>query len=74
MDDKRDREQGEMVIEHGPSCGTYKQRSIPAYIVTDNAVRWEFDRIAYADKSGGIELRQLRPDECVIAPGLVYRR
>jgi hypothetical protein len=61
------------VIEHGPSVGVFHNKTIPGYIVTDDGKRWAFDRVAFMDKGGGCELRQLASDECVIAPGLIYR-
>ena len=63
-----------MVIEKGPQVGVYYNSAIPGYIVTDDKVRWEFDRLAFLDLKGGCELRQLRHDEVVIAPGFIYRR
>jgi hypothetical protein len=35
---------------------------------------YDFDREALQDKKGGIELSQLRDDEIIIAPGLIYRK
>jgi hypothetical protein len=61
-----------MVTETGPSVGTYRDRDIPAYIVSDRG-RYTYDRIA-VETDGGVELSQLSRDECVIAPGLIYRR
>jgi hypothetical protein len=60
-----------MVKETGPSIGTYRDRDIPAYIVSDRG-RFEYDRIA-VETDGGVDLSQLARDECVIAPGLIYR-
>jgi hypothetical protein len=62
-----------MIIEHGPSVGEYRGRSIPAYIVQDDGSRSEYVGIA-VETDGGVELAQLAPDECVIAPGLIYKR
>ena len=62
-----------MAVEQGPPTGDkHKGRDIPAWIVTDG-VRMAFDRPAVEDESGGVWLSQLRKDECVIAPGLIYR-
>lgn len=61
------------VIEHGPSIGNYRGRPIPGYIVTDDGVRWKFVGAAIEDRDG-VALSQLARDECVIAPGLIYRR
>jgi hypothetical protein len=62
----------EMIVEHGPSIGEHHGRSVPAFIVTDDGVRMEFVRTAI-EIDGGVELSQLGPGECVIAPGLIYR-
>jgi len=62
-----------VMTEKGPSIGTYKDREIPAYIITGGH-RYEYDRIAVEGNDGGAELSQLGPNERVIAPGLIYRR
>jgi hypothetical protein len=63
------------VVEHGPPVEgmTHKGKPVPSYIVNGAGKRAAFDRIAMEDKGGGVPLSQLRKDECVIAPGLVYR-
>jgi hypothetical protein len=61
-----------MVTEKGPSIGTYMDRQIPAYIVSDG-IRYSYDRIT-RENDGSCDLSQLDADECVIAPGLIYRR
>lgn len=63
-----------MVIEKGPSIGKWHGYSIPDYIVTDTDGRYEFNRTGIIDEEGGFEMSQLGADECVIAPGLIYRR
>ena len=35
---------------------------------------FKFDRNAVQDKNGDIELSQLRDDEILVYPGLIYRR
>ena len=62
-----------MVIEKGPSVGEYRGKSIPAFIVDDTGQRSDYVGIAI-EKDGGVELSQLARDECIIAPGLIYRR
>jgi hypothetical protein len=62
-----------MIIEHGPSVGEYRGRSIPAYIVDAGGARSDFVGIA-VETDVGVELAQLKPDECVIVPGLIYKR
>lgn len=60
-----------MIEDKGPEIGTYRGRGIPAFIVSGGR-RFDYDRIAI-EKDGGVELSQLRRDERVIAPGLIYR-
>lgn len=62
-----------MIIEHGPSVGEYRGRSIPAYIVDAGGVRSDYVGVA-VETDGAVELAQLKADECVIAPGLIYKR
>ena len=61
-----------MILELGPSIGTYRNKPIPAFIVTKRDGRMSFRAIADEDKKGGFLLSKLGPDECVIAPGLIY--
>lgn len=61
-----------MVTEKGPSIGSYMDREIPAYIVS-NGTMYEFDRIT-RENDGICDLSQLARNECVIAPGLIYRK
>jgi hypothetical protein len=61
------------IVEHGPSCGSHYGLDIPAYIVTAAGAKSVFDRIAVEDDDGLVALSQLAPNECVIAPGLIYR-
>ena len=68
----QDRE-GRVITEHGPSVGEHYSKPIPAYIVDGNGTRLEFVRIATEDEDGLVALAQLEPNECVIAPGLIYR-
>lgn len=62
-----------MVTEQGPSVGQYRDRDIPAYIVADGNV-YDYARLAHEDADGGCPLSQLAADECVVAPGLIYKR
>lgn len=53
--------------EHGPEID-----GKPSYIIDNDGVRYEFNR--RAKKVGGaVYMSQLRDDEVVIAPGLIYR-
>jgi hypothetical protein len=61
------------IVEQGPSIGEYRRESIPEYIVDSNGVRFDFDRIAL-EGDGGLEGAQLDQNECLISPGLIYRR
>lgn len=61
------------VVEHGPSIGEHMGKTIPKFIVMDDGRRYSYARVATADKDGGVWLHQLARDECIIAPGLVYR-
>lgn len=74
------REQGQMkthpdrrIVEVGPSVGTFRDRDIPEYVVTESGIRSDFIRIAKHDRDGCCDLSQLGSDECIISPGLVYR-
>jgi hypothetical protein len=63
------------VVEKGPPIGEqHHGRDIPAWIVTDDGVRHEYVRPAQEDRQGRVPLDQLRRGECVLAPGLIYRR
>lgn len=61
------------ITEKGDSIGDYHGYSIPAFIITDDGRRYEYDRIAVVDEDGGCGLSQLARSEVVIAPGLIYR-
>lgn len=61
------------IVKHGPSLGMHHGRDIPSFFVTGDGKRHKFDRLAYTDEGGGCPLSQLRNDESVIAPGLIYR-
>jgi len=66
-------EEDKTIVEQGPSIGEYRRESIPEYIVDSSGVRFEFDRIAL-EGDGGLEPSQLARNECLIAPGLIYRK
>jgi hypothetical protein len=61
------------IARFGPSVALYKSQSVPAYVEDDTGARFNFNRFA-EEKDGGVELSQLAADECVIAPGLIYKR
>lgn len=61
------------VTAEGPSIGTYRDRPIPEWM-NKAGERFNYDRIAIEDEDGGCPLSQMRPDEFMVAPGLIYRR
>jgi hypothetical protein len=66
-------EDNKRIVEHGPSIGEYRRESIPEYIVDANGDRFEFNRIAL-EGYGGLEPSQLARNECLMSPGLIYRK
>lgn len=61
------------VKELGPPIGKYRGRDIPGYIVSERDGYMAFHRVALQEPEGCVDLSQLAPDECVIAPGLIYK-
>ncbi|EMK5463030.1 hypothetical protein V9G51_002003 [Vibrio cholerae] len=55
------------VVVNGKNIQVQKQR------LNCRGERFDFDRVAHTVK-GRVDLDQLREDEFVIAPGLIYRR
>lgn len=55
-----------------PVIGTYRDRPILEWREWDG-IRYRYDRPAMED-ADGVRLAQLRTDEVLVAPGLVYRR
>ncbi len=49
-------------------------KQVPVWFIDDRSIPWKFNRPAMEDNEGGIPLSQLRDDECVKAPGAIYRR
>ncbi|EJE4209393.1 hypothetical protein M3899_003885 [Vibrio parahaemolyticus] len=43
-----------------------------AWIKDDKGIFFKFDRVAHI-VNGGVDLDQMRPDECLLAPGHIYR-
>lgn len=62
-----------LIVAFGPSCGRHYDMDIPSYLVTAAGTRLSFERIAQEGTDGLVALAQLAPNECVIAPGLIYR-
>ncbi|OJU30628.1 MAG: hypothetical protein BGN91_14900 [Nitrobacter sp. 62-13] len=73
-DEKTADTEDKTIVEQGPSIGEYRRESIPEYIVDSNGDRFEFDRIALEGGDGGLEPSQLEKNECLISPGLIYRK
>lgn len=57
------------VLEKGPPVGRYRDYNIPAWIKTEDGIS-DYVRVTGVV----VELSELADDECVIAPGLVYKR
>lgn len=72
-DQMSDDAEDKTIVERGPSVGEYRRESIPEYIVSSKGVRFEFDRIALEGENG-LEPAQLEENECIISPGLIYRK
>ena len=65
---------GSTGIASNPSIiGAYQGRAIPAFIQARGG-RFAFERIAIENKDGTVPLSQLRDDELMISPGLIYRK
>lgn len=65
------------INECGPIIGSFQGQSnrphpIYAWITHRNAI-FEYERIIYGDKEGGVALDQLADDEILIIPGIVYK-
>ena len=50
-------------------CGTSK---VPVWIMS-RGNKMVFDRPAHIDEDGGASMDQMRDDECLVAPGAIYR-
>lgn len=62
-----------MSIQRGAIIGAYQGRPIHESLTVDGTVML-YDRIAIEDANGNVELEQLADDECVVSPGLIYKR
>lgn len=65
------------INKSGPIIGSFQGQSnrphpIYAWIVHCDAI-YEFERVIYGDKDGGIALDQLANDEILTSPGIVYK-
>lgn len=61
-----------VITERGPIVGSHRGRDIHAWM-KQNDKYYDYDRVAHTDRDGGTPLSQLRADEFVVAPGLIYR-
>ena len=57
----------------GPVIGQYANRPIHEYLVYGPDIVMWFSHVAPQGLDGGISLGDLKDDECVVSPGLVYR-
>lgn len=57
-------------IEKGPVIGRYYGRDIPQFIINGLGERSDFVRV----EPSPVDITKLGDDECIIAPGLVYKR
>jgi hypothetical protein len=62
------------IIKKGPVIGQYENRSIYEYLVYSDGRVIEFAHVARAERDGQFRLSILADDECLVSPGLVYRR
>jgi hypothetical protein len=55
--------------------GMYREQPILAWLdIKERGSRYEYAGIAIEDKDRTVALAQLREDEILVAPGLIYRR
>ena len=62
------------LVEQGEVVGSFMGRDIHASLSYDDGSKYEFVRAGVTDKRGGFDMSQLGDGECVVAPGLIYRR
>lgn len=55
----------------GPVIGRYEDKPIYEYIIADG-YRYTYNGLALKDKDNSIPLSQLRSNEWILAPGLLY--
>lgn len=44
----------------------------PEFIVTSDGERYELSRLAIVDRAGNVCLSQLKSNECLVEPGVIY--
>jgi hypothetical protein len=54
--------------------GVYEPADRNGFVVIHAGARYAMDRPAAKNADGSISMDQLRSDEIVVAPGLIYRR
>ena len=64
-----------IVLEKGPTVGTFRECEIPAYIKDDQGRRWNYDGLAPERPPGSkvVYMDDLSHDEALLYPGLLYK-
>ncbi len=62
------------VVHLGSTKMIARGHKIPSYIIHDDGSIFDFHEVADLDESGGFELERLADDECMIAPGVIYKK
>lgn len=62
------------LVDRGEVVGSFMGRDIHATLSYDDGSSYEFVRAGITDKRGVFDMSQLGDGECVVAPGLIYRR
>lgn len=60
--------------QFGPVIGEYRDEDIHEWFTDHKGIKFQYIEIAKEDRYGGINLDQLRTDEVVVSPGLIYKR
>lgn len=58
--------------DYGPAIGSHLGKTIYKFFLEDN-IKYIFDRLAQCDTEG-CPLDQVRRDELLLAPGLIYKK
>ncbi|MHB1882220.1 MAG: hypothetical protein ACYCPA_08525 [Acidithiobacillus sp.] len=62
------------IVSKGAIIGQYENQPIHDFLVYDDGCVLRFSHVAPADRDGLISLSILSDGECLVSPGLVYRR
>ncbi|NIR60276.1 MAG: hypothetical protein GWO02_12555 [Gammaproteobacteria bacterium] len=60
--------------QFGPRIGSHLGKPIYESIKDERGGYYVFDRVAWCDNEGACPLYQLRRNEILLDPGLIYRR